>query len=79
MMTVFMTILKKLATICRRVLNRDKCRIFFLPVVAPVCPTGRATERRKIRIRGLGNNGYSVLGTLILEGEKPPPCARAVS
>jgi hypothetical protein len=76
MMIVFMTILKKLAAICRRVLNRDPCRIFRQSAVAPVWTTGHtATERRKVRIRKLGNNGYSVLGTLILEGEKPPPFA----
>ena len=77
-MTVFMAILKKLVDICWCVLTDDQCHIFRQSAVAPVCTTGHpTTDRRKVRIRGLGNNGDSVLGTLILEGEKPPPFARA--
>jgi hypothetical protein len=61
-------------------LTDDKRRIFRQSAVVPVCTTGHtATNRWKTRIRGVGNNGCSVLDTLILEGEKPPPFARAAS
>lgn len=77
-MTVFMTILKKLAAICWRVLTNDKCRIFPRSAVTPVWTTSHPpTRRRKIWTCELGNNGRSVLDTLILEGEKPPPCGCA--
>jgi hypothetical protein len=79
MMTVFMTILKKLTDICRRVLDNDPCRTFRRSAVAPVCTTGHtAIERWKVRIWGVGNNGYPVLDIPNLEWEKPPPFARAV-
>lgn len=73
MIVPIVTVLKKLAAICWRVLNGDKYRIFLLPLVTPVS-TGYATAgKRKIRICKPGNNSCSVLDVLILEWEKPPP------
>jgi hypothetical protein len=78
-MIAFMTILKKLAAICRRVLTDDPCHIFRRSAVAPVCTTGHPpTGRRKIRTRELGNNGHSVLGMpSSLRGKSRRPFGRA--